>query len=193
MLFMGIKVSLIAAIGKNRELGKDNKLLWHIPEDLMRFKELTKGHPIIMGRKTFESIGRVLSGRLNIVITRDKQKANGKGQSVENLVYVESLEEAIEMSSKYYEVSSKYNEEKDEKILKQVQDDIDGDEIFIIGGGQIFEQAIGMADKLYLTIVEAEFEADTYFPEYSQIFTKVTFREEGKSNEYSYVYINLEK
>ena len=174
---MKVKISLIAAIGKNRELGKDNKLLWHIPEDLKRFKELTNGHPIIMGRKTFESIGRVLPNRLNVVITRDP---NFK---VEGVVVVHSLKEAIETGSKYHEKKDIHNTEY--KIL-----DTDENEIFIIGGGQIFEQAMGIADKLYLTIVDGEFEADTYFPEYGQ-FSHVAFEKKSSYNGLRYTFLDL--
>lgn len=157
-------ISIIAAIGKNRELGKDNKLLWHIPEDLKRFKQLTLNHPIIMGRKTFESIGRILPNRTNIVVTRDKEK------EIEGCIVVSSLEEAI----------------------KQAKNKKGNDEIFIIGGGQIFEQALPLVDKLYLTIVDAEFEADTFFPAYSE-FKKIVFSQKGESEGYKYMFVDLER
>ena len=100
-----MKISIIAAIGKNRELGKDNKLLWHISEDLKRFKQITSGHPVIMGRKTFESLGKPLPNRLNIVITRD---INYK---IEGVAVVNSLEKALEcvevLSIKYKVLSIK--------------------------------------------------------------------------------------
>lgn len=157
-----MKISLIAAIGENRELGKDNKLLWDIPEDLKRFREKTSGHTIIMGRKTFESIGRPLPNRTNIVVTRD---VNYEQKGV---IIVHSLEEAF----------------------RQVQNK--EEEIFIIGGGQIFEQSIGLADKLYLTIVHKKFDADAFFPDYS-MFKKVVFKQEGESNSYKYTFLELEK
>lgn len=163
-------ISLIAAIGKNRELGKDNKLLWHLPEDLKRFKELTNGHPIIMGRKTFESIGRVLPSRTNIVITRDPQSAERKVQNNDNLVFVKSLEEAVDVAR---------------------QSD-GGGEIFVIGGGQIFEQAMDMADRLYLTIVDREYEADTYFPECDQ-FSSVANEKKSSYDGVRYTFLDLEK
>lgn len=155
------QISLIAAIGKNRELGKNNKLLWNIPEDLKRFKELTMGHPVIMGRKTNESIGRPLPNRTNIVITRDK------GYEQEGCLITHSLEEAIELAKTK-----------------------DNNEIFIIGGGQIYEQAINIADKLYLTIVKGKFEADTFFPEYSK-FKKIISREERNYFQYNYTFLEL--
>lgn len=156
-------ISIVAAIGKNRELGKGNKLLWHIPEDLKRFKALTSGHPVIMGRKTFESIGRPLPNRLNVVITRDESF------KPEGVTVVHSLDGVI-------------------KIAKAK----DQEEIFIIGGGQIFEQAMPFADRLYLTIVDNEFDADVFFPDYS-MFTKVISEEKGESNGYSYTFLTLTK
>ncbi len=142
------RISAIAAIGQNRELGKDNQLLFKIPEDFKRMKALTIGHPIIMGRKTFESIGRVLPGRTNIIISRDKN------YKVEGAIVCLSLEEAIKKSIEY-----------------------PVNEIFIFGGGQIFEQAMPVVNRLYLTVVQGKFEADTFFPEYKE-FTKVIEKEE---------------
>jgi dihydrofolate reductase len=166
---MKSKISVIAAIGKNRELGKDNKLLWDIPEDMKRFRTLTSGHPIIMGRKTFESIGRVLPNRTNIIVTRNKQQVISE-KKYEGTIIVESLEEAIGVGRKS---SGK-------------------EEIFIIGGGQIFDQALPRADKLYLTIVDASFDADTFFPEYS-MFTKVIGKEEHEFEGFKYVFLTLER
>lgn len=158
-------ISIIAAIGKNRELGKDNKLLWHIPEDMKRFKELTHGHAVIMGRKTFESIGRPLPNRLNFIVSRDPNYTpNGVA------IVCSSLEDALE-KAKEREVN----------------------EIFIIGGGQIYKEALPLADKLYLTVVDAAFpDADTYFPEYDE-FKKVTFEKEGSTKEYHYTFLELER
>lgn len=130
-------LSLIAAIGKNNELGKENKLLFSLPEDMKHFKEVTTGHPVLMGRKTFESIGRPLPNRRNIVITRDM---NYQADGIE---VVHSLDEALEQS--------KNTEE----------------EIFVIGGGEMYKQALPFADKLYLTFVETSVDnADTFFPEF---------------------------
>ncbi len=155
-------ISIIAAIGSNRELGKNNKLLWNIPEDFKRFKELTINHPVIMGRKTFESIGKPLPNRTNIIITHDKNYKE------EGCFVTHSLEEALE--------------------LAKTKDD---NEIFIIGGGQIYEQAIGIADKLYLTSIDGTFDADTYFPDYSR-FKKVVSRKISKFNQYKYTFLVLE-
>lgn len=159
-----MKVSLIAAIGKNRELGKDNRLLWHIKEDLQRFRDITRGHTVIMGRKTWESLPtRPLPNRFNIVITRDiKFKAEGA-------VVCGSIEQAIEKAGS-------------------------NDEIFIIGGGQIYKEAMekGLADKLYLTVIDAGSDADTFFPDYSD-FKKVVFEKSGESGGYKYKFLDLER
>jgi len=159
------KISLIAAISENNALGKDNKLIFKIPEDMKRFKEITSGHPIIMGRKTFESIGRPLPNRTNIVVTRDK---NYKAEGCE---VAHSLNEALRVAKRNPPV---------------------GGEIFVIGGGQIYKEAIGIANKLYLTLVEGKYEADTFFPDYSD-FKKVVFEELHESAGYKYKFLDLEK
>lgn len=140
-------ISIIAAIGKNNELGKDNQLLWQLPADMKHFRDITSGHIVIMGRKTYESIGRPLPNRRNIVITRetDYQK--------DGIEVVHSLPEALKIAS--LEQGKKF-EENDDEI-----------EVFIIGGGQIYNEAIGNANKLYITHVDASLPADTYFPEIS--------------------------
>lgn len=163
------QISIIAVIGQNRELGKDNKLLWHIPEDLKRFKELTSNHPVIMGRKTFQSIGKLLPNRINIIITRDKNYQQ------KDCFITHSLEEAIELASDKPAAAKAMAGKK---------------EIFIIGGGQVYKEAINIADKLYLTVVEGTYDADTFFPDYSR-FNKVIYREEGQSNQYHYTFLEL--
>ena len=147
-----MKISLIAAIGKNNELGKGNTLLWHMPADMKHFKETTKGHSVVMGRKTFESIGRPLPDRRNIVITRDK---NYKQEGIE---ITHSLEEAVEKTK---------NEP----------------ETFIIGGAEIYKQAFGIADKLYITHIDAEDKnADVFFPEIIPVVWNEISHEEHKKD-----------
>lgn len=162
-----MKISIIAAIAsENRAIGKDNKLLWYIPEDLGRFKKLTAGHPVIMGRKTFESLVKPLVDRINIVITSDQDyRADGA-------IACHSLEEAIKVA--FRQAQGKKNE------------------VFIIGGSQIYKQAIDLADKLYLTIVDGDFEADTFFPDFSD-FKKVVFEKIGHSGQYKYKFVELER
>jgi dihydrofolate reductase len=163
-----MKISIIAAIGKDRELGKNNKLLWHIPEDLKRFHSITRGHAVIMGRKTWESLPhKPLIERYNIVITRDTKYTI---QNSKNVKVTSSLGEALQLAT-----------------LTQ-----GNDECFVIGGGQIYGQAISIADKLYLTIIEENFDADTFFPDYSQ-FKKIIFEKEGKFEKYKYKFLELEK
>lgn len=155
------KISIISAIAQNRAIGKNNKLLWHIPEDFERFKSLTTNHPVIMGRTTFESIGKPLPKRANIIVTRDKN------YQAKNCIVTNSLEEAIKLAKS-----------KDKK------------EIFIIGGGQIYEQAIKFADKLYLTVVEGNYEADTFFPDYSR-FKNVLSKIEVQNKQYKFIFLEL--
>lgn len=126
-------ITVIAAVAENNALGKENQLLWHLPDDFKRFKSLTSGHYIIMGRKTFESFPKPLPNRTHVIISR---QAN---YQPEGCIVVNSLEQAMEACPKT-------------------------EEVFIIGGGEIYRQSIAVADKLDLTKVHASFEADTYFP-----------------------------
>jgi len=158
-----MRVSLIAAIGEHRELGNHNTLLWHIPGELQRFKEITMGNPIIMGRKTHESIGRVLPGRTNIIISRDS------AYQIVGARTVHSLQKALVEAKKEHP-----------------------HEIFIIGGGQIFEQALDTADRLYLTVVHKTFAADVYFPPYSE-FTKIIEKKDMQGPAFAYTFLTLEK
>lgn len=128
-------VSAIVAFSENYVIGANNKLLWHLPADLKRFKNLTTNHTIIMGRKTFDSIGKALPNRTNIVITRDK---NWK---FEGVISVSNFEEALEIA--------KQNNES---------------EAFVIGGGQIYDQNFQKFDKLYVTKIDKFYEGDTFFP-----------------------------
>jgi len=157
-------VSMIAVLSKEkRALGKGKDLLWKIEGDLPRFKAITSGHPIIMGRKTYESIGQPLPNRTNIVISKSGMP------ETPGLIITDSIEKALDIAG--------------EK---------DGQEIFIIGGGQIYTQAIDRADQLYLTIVDDEPEADVFFPDYSA-FKKEMKREEHAEHIPPFTYIILEK
>jgi dihydrofolate reductase len=126
-------ISLIAAMDENRGLGRENKLLCHLPADLKHFKALTLGKPIIMGRKTYQSIGRALPGRLNIVLSKQMN-------TIDDVTVVDSLHQALLLTT-------------------------DSDEIFIIGGAKVFEEALPLAHQIYLTIIHAQLEADVFFPE----------------------------
>lgn len=161
---------MIAAIQKSdRGLGKGNDLLWRIPEDLKRFKELTTGHPIIMGRKTYESIGRPLPHRTNIIITRNVDYA------APGCVVVTSLDDAL--------VKAREAEAKNNNAEKK---------IFIIGGGEIYNQAIPHTDILHLTLVDGNKEADAFFPDYSDFKTEI-WREDHPESSPSYSWVDLGK
>lgn len=158
-----MRISIIAAIGKHRELGKANALLWNIPEDMRHFRELTTGHAVIMGQKTYESIGRPLPNRINIILSQDASfQAMG-------CVVCHSLDEAFGMAQ-----------------------EIEKKEVFVIGGGSIYAQTMTRADRLYLTLVEGEFEADVFFPEYAQ-FSKVVHERTSGDDSYEYAFVVLEK
>jgi dihydrofolate reductase len=159
------EIAIIVAIGKSRELGKDNRLLWRIKEDLQRFKQLSLGHPLIMGRKTFESIGRPLPGRTNIVITRNPT------WSAEGVTVMHSFKEALEHA----------------KTLDP--------EMVVIGGGtEIYVQALPYTTRLYLTLIDDSKEADSYFPAYETEFTKKVFEEKHTTPEgLSYAWVDLER
>ena len=150
-------ITMIAAAGENNEMGKDNDLLWHLPDDFKRFKKITSHHFIIMGRKTFESFPKPLPNRTHIVITQNRDY--GK----EGAVVVYSLEEALEKSA-----STK--------------------DVFIIGGGEIFEMGLKVADKIELTRIHGSFkDADTFFPEFSKDEWKLVSEEEhGKDEKHKY-------
>lgn len=164
-------ISIVVALGNgrlhNRVLGRDNQLLWHIPDDLKRFKSLTRGHPVVMGRKTFESIvaaiGKPLPERTNIVITRDS------AWTYPGALRASSLEEGIEIARK----------------------SPGGEEVFIIGGGQVYEHALPLVDKLYLTLIEDDKEGDSYFPPYEHLFTKKVFEERHEWNGLRYVWVDV--
>jgi dihydrofolate reductase len=156
-------ISLIAAISRNNVIGRDNKLMWDMPADMKHFRDTTSDHTVIMGRKTFESIGRPLPKRMNIVITRDTS------YSREGLYTVNSLEEALRLASL-----------EQGKEFEQNQDEV---EVFIIGGGEIYKQAMDKADKLYITIIDAELDGDSYFPEIDENKWKVSSREDHPADE----------
>ena len=158
-------ITIIAAIANNNALGKDNQLIWHLSADLKRFKKLTTGHHIIMGRKTFESIGKPLPNRTTIIITRNKDYKQ------EGCLVAHSLDEA----------------------LKMVKND---DSPFIIGGAQIYKEAIKIVDKLDITFVHHDFEADVFFPEIDLKIWKETDRENFKAdekNKFDYSFVTFER
>ncbi|WP_299060182.1 dihydrofolate reductase [uncultured Polaribacter sp.] len=160
-------ITIIAAIAKNNALGKDNDLIWHLPADLKRFKNVTTGHPILMGRNTFESIGKPLPNRTTIIITRNKEYFK------DGCLIANSLEEAIKLAE-------------------------NNEDIFIIGGAQIYKEAIekDLVEQLDITQVHKEFEADVFFPEIDLNIWKETNREDFKAdekNKFDYSFVSFQK
>lgn len=150
-----IKLCSIVAMAENRVIGKDNALLWHIPEDFKHFKATTMGKPMIMGRKTFESLPGMLPGRAHIVVSRSAGtqgtplgKSNNDAHPSPNLHYVRSIEDGRALG-------------------EEIAAENGADEIFIIGGGEIYRQTLPLIDRLYLTIVHQDYEGDTFFPEFN--------------------------
>jgi dihydrofolate reductase len=157
-------VSQIAAMSENHVIGNDNKLLWHLPNDLKHFKNTTSGHTVIMGRKTFDSVGKPLPKRRNIVITRQPI-------TIEGCEVVDSVEAALALCK-------------------------DEDEVFIVGGGEIYKLALPLTDRIYLTIIHKAFEGDSHFPEIDEKMWKVASREDHQpddKNPLPYSFITYER
>lgn len=155
-------ISIIAVVGKNRAIGYKNQLLWNLPEDMARFKKITSGSAVVMGDKTFKSMGKPLLNRKNIVLSLDKN-FKAFGCEVKN-----SIEDIIE----------------EYKNIKE--------EVFIIGGGKIYELFLPYSDKLYLTEINDLPKADTFFPDYSN-FKNITLIKEGLDNGYEYRFLEIKK
>lgn len=160
------KISIIVAVaGEKRIIGRKGGMPWYIPEELKRFKEITMGHPIIMGRKTHESIGKALPGRVNIIISRELNYL------AEGCIVVSTIEEAV----------------------KEARNQPGSEEIFIIGGGQIYQQALPLTDKLYLTYIDKDVEGDVSFPDYSN-FTKIVSESAWQESQgFKYRFLELER
>lgn len=163
-----MKISLIVAKAHNNVIGKDNQLVWRLQSDLKQFKKITTGHHIIMGRKTYESMGKPLPNRISIVITRNKNFEVPEGHHV-----VHSLEEAIRLC-----------------ISKNL------DQVYIIGGAQIYAESIPMCDEMLITEVDANPEGDAYFPEFSSLEWKKEQSEQfakDENNEFNFEFITYKK
>lgn len=149
-------IKIIAAVGKNYELGKDNDLIWHIPEDLKYFKETTMGQTVVMGRKTYESIGKPLPNRENIVIT---------SREIEGVTTLQSPEDILDMDR----------------------------DVFIIGGNSIYSYFVPYADEIYLTEIDAESNADVFFPKFDKSKYKKIILREGNNEELKYSFVIYKK
>lgn len=153
-------------MGEKNEIGFENQLLWHLPKDLKHFKEITSGHPVIMGRKTYESIGKPLPNRTNIVVSRKTDWFE------EGILIVGSIKEAV-------------------KFAKKIDE-----EVFIIGGGKIYEQTMDIVDKLEVTLVKADLQADTFFPKIDPKIWKKTdeiCHEKDEKNQYDFCFQTFER
>ncbi len=158
-------ISIVVAISENNAIGKNNQLLWHLPADLKHFKEITSGRTIIMGRKTYDSIGRPLPNRKNIVITRKVELA------IPNVEVVNSLQEAISLCKTE-------------------------NEVFIIGGAELYKQALTLANRIYLTIVHQKYQAEAFFPELKESEWKEVAKEHHQADEknnLAYTFSTLER
>ena len=166
------RISMIAALDKNRGIGKDNKIPWRIKQDLIRLRKMIEGHVVILGRKTFDSIvyyynrsGKEMPAKLYVVVTRDKSYIPARP----NATVAHSIEEAVAIAKRG-----------------------ENQEIFVLGGQKIFEQMFTMVNRLYLTVVQGEYDADTFFPDYSE-FKKVIKRENGEEDGLDFEFLDLEK
>jgi dihydrofolate reductase len=158
-------ISLVAAAGNNNVIGSNNKLPWKMPADMKFFMNLTTEHPVIMGRKTYESFGKPLKQRRNIIITRDKT------YSVAGCEVVHSLDEALDLVKNY-------------------------DEVFIIGGAEIYRQSMNVANKIYLTRIYGDFEGDAYFPDINQenwVLTQISEHPADEKNPYPFAFLEYIK
>jgi dihydrofolate reductase len=163
-MFKEKTITLIAAMARNRAIGFDGGMPWHLPAELKHFKASTMGKPIVMGRKTWESIGRALPGRQNIVVTRKRE------YQAEGCTVVPSFDQAMEAAV--------------------------GEEVMIIGGGQLYRQALPLADRMLLTLVDCEPEADTWFPEWNKDeWREISRRSQvaDENNELAYEVLKLER
>ncbi len=160
-------ISMIAAMAHDRVIGKDNQMPWHLPADLAHFKRVTLGKPVLMGRKTYQSIGRPLPGRVNIVISRDPDFRP------EGVVVCDSIEAALAQA-----------------------ESLGSNEVMVMGGGHIYAQCLSFAQRLYLTYIDATIEGDTQFPDYQQYDWQEREREAypaDSRNPYSMSFVTLER
>lgn len=164
-------ISIIAAVGRNNCIGQNNALPWNLPADLQHFRNLTKGKPIIMGSRTFESIGRPLPQRDNIVLTRDPN------YSPEGCKVAHSLEEAL-------------------RLAREGEMGKKSCEVMICGGASVYKQFLPLAQRMYLTFIDSEFEGDAYFPDFNKTDWKETQREAHQADEqnpYNYSFVTFNR
>lgn len=159
-------IAIVVAAAENNVIGKDNGLIWHLPADLRHFKQITMGHPILMGRKTYESIGKPLPGRTSVIITTQKD------YEAEGCIVTHSVQEAVAQA-------------------RQLDEDL-----YIIGGAHIYEQTLPVTDRIYMTRVHASFNGDVYFPELDEKDWETVeeeHHEPDEKNKYSYSFLTLQR
>jgi dihydrofolate reductase len=157
-------ITIVVAISENHVIGKDNQLLWYLPNDLKHFKNITTGHTVIMGRKTFDSVGKPLPKRRNIIITR-------QAITIEGCEVVNSIEVALALCA-------------------------DEEEVFIVGGAEIYKQSMHLTHRIYLTVVHKDFDGDSFFPEIDKNEWKEVFREDhapDEKNAIPYSFVTYER
>jgi len=164
------KIAIIVAMAENNVIGHNNNMPWHIPEDLKYFKKITTGHPIIMGRKTFESIGRPLPNRINIVVT------NNHNWSADGVIVSHNIDEALRIGAREAEA-------------------VGVDELMVIGGAKLYRQVIDKAERLYLTQIHAHIEGDTAFPAFDksdwfEVSRKEQSTDTGNNHNYSFIVLD---
>lgn len=160
-------ISLLVAMDRNHVIGYENDMPWHLPKDLKHFKEKTTGNTMIMGRKTFDSIGRVLPNRKNVILTKQEN------YSIEGAIVIDQLEDIYDWNEKSPD-----------------------EELFIVGGGHIFDQVLPRADRMYITEINEEFPGDAYFPVFSKTEWKLTKKEKGirdEKNPYEYYFLQYDR
>jgi dihydrofolate reductase len=160
-------ISLLLAMDRNHVIGLNNDLPWRLPKDLRFFKEKTTGNTIVMGRKTYDSMGGALPNRTNVIIT------NSKKSFPENVDVVHNLES-----------------------IREWDKENPGEEVFVIGGGNIFKQILPFADRMYITWIDHDFDGDTYFPEFSELDWSLTSKRKGEKNEtnpYNYYFLQYDR
>lgn len=162
-----LRIAILVAMASNRVIGQKNALPWHLPADLKHFKALTMGHGIIMGRKTYESIGRPLPGRLNVIITHQKN------YHVNGAIVVHSIDDAVQVC-------------RDEKEI--------GGKSFVIGGAEIYQQTLSLCHRMYITEIQRCFEGDAYFPEFDpEEWIETACEKHADDNELAYHFVVLDR
>jgi len=190
-------IALIAAVSKNRVIGKNGKIPWSLPEDMAHFKALTTGNVLIMGRKTFEEMGKPLPGRFSIIISTTK-KWKGKTDSTSvcspdfhsNYQIFRSFEEALALAKK---ITEEIIDLPDSGAMSQLNPYFNTN-IFICGGSSVYEKAIPLVEKMYLTEIHAEFDGDAYFPQFDpSAFEKIIEKPAEKNPDFSYDFVSYSR